>query len=277
MARGIIFDIQGCSLVDGYGVRTTVFFKGCNLRCKWCHNPEGLSFDCEIAIDKTKCTGCNKCVEICPNNQKRCDLCGKCEVFCKSDARKIYGREINSHQLFEIISRDKPFYEQTGGGVTFSGGECMLQISFLEEILKLCKENGINTAVDTSGFAPWESFERILPYTDTFLYDIKCITESLHIEGTGKSNTLILENLKKLSNSGKEIIIRIPIIKGFNDCLSELAKIAELLKEINYKSVELLPYHNMAEGKYNSLSIPFNRYESVSREQIKELEKLFKK
>ena len=192
--KAVIFDIQRNSFVDGPGIRTTVFFKGCNMRCKWCHNPESQSAQKQMMYYKDKSTGCGKCAKVCPNQLKKCDFCGKCELYCPADARKICGKEYSADEVFNEIAKDKTFYENSGGGATFSGGECMLQIGFLCEILKKCKENGIHTAVDTAGNVPWEYFEKILPYTDIFLYDVKAFSEDLHKRGTGVSNKLILEN-----------------------------------------------------------------------------------
>ena len=247
-----IFDIQRNSYVDGPGIRTTVFFKGCNLNCFWCHNPESKKKHPQMMFFKNKCTGCGKCKEKCQNGLEKCDLCGKCTLYCPSEAREICGREYTVDEVMKEILKDKPFYETSGGGVTFSGGECMLQIDFLCEILRKCKENGIHTAVDTAGNVPWESFERVLPYTDLFLYDVKCITESLHKKGTGVSNELILQNLQRLKGKA-DIIIRVPVIPEFNDDASEQDKIKEFLQQNNFEKVEYLPYHDMGEHKKDAL------------------------
>ena len=257
--KAMIFDIQRNSFVDGPGIRTTVFFKGCNLKCKWCHNPESQSAKRQMMFYADKCTGCGKCKEVCPNGLKSCGFCGKCELYCPNDARKICGREYTVDEVFAEIVKDKSFYDNSGGGATFSGGECMLQPDFLCEILKKCKENGIHTAVDTAGNVPWEYFERILPYTDLFLYDVKAISDELHKQGTGVSNRLILENLEKLSGR-KDIIVRIPLIGGFNDSETEVSGIAEFLKHIKCKKVEILPYHAMGEHKYEALNMAHEKY-----------------
>ena len=257
--NGMIFDIQRSSVVDGPGIRTTVFLKGCNLKCKWCHNPESQDNKKQMMFYKSKCTGCGKCV-----------------LYCPHDARQLCGKEYSCDEVIKEIIKDKIFYENSGGGVTFSGGECMMQIDFLEEALKKCKENEIHTAVDTAGNVSWESFERILPYTDLFLYDVKCFTEELHKKGTGASNKKILENLQKISESfSGDIIIRIPIITGFNDDIEELKKIADMLKSIKYTSVELLPYHRMGENKYNAIDMQCTLYEVPSKEKMEEYKKLF--
>ncbi len=272
----MIFDIERNSFVDGPGIRTTVFFKGCNLSCAWCHNPESQSAKKQILFYKNKCTGCGKCKEVCPYDLEKCDFCGKCVTYCPNNAREICGREMSADEVFAVIQKDKAFYDASDGGVTFSGGECMLQSDFLLEILKKCKENGIHTAVDTAGHIKWESFEKILPYTDLFLYDIKCATDELHKEFTGVSNELILENLKKLSDSfGGEIIIRIPVIGGVNDSDDEMQKIRDILKNINYKSVELLPYHQMGEHKYEALNKQAELFSVPSDEFIEKYREVF--
>lgn len=264
MEKAVIFDIQKNSFVDGPGIRTTVFFKGCNLRCKWCHNPESQSSKPEIMFYADKCTGCGRCRGITADDT---------DFVCFNDAKQICGREYTADEVFAEVVKDKTFYENSGGGVTFSGGECMLQIDFLCEILKKCKESGIHTAVDTAGNVPWERFEKILPYTDLFLYDIKAFSEELHKEGTGVSNSLILENLKRLS-CGEEIIIRIPVIGGYNDNIGELTRIAEFLKGIEYSKVELLPYHAMGEHKYDALNMKHKKF-SVPEHTVVTMQKLF--
>ena len=267
--RATIFDIQRSSFVDGDGVRTTVFFKGCNLKCKWCHNPESISKSIQKLFYKDKCTSCGKCQDVCPSNQKNCILCGKCTLYCPNDAIEICGVEYTVNELFDEIIRDKNYYDASNGGVTFSGGECMLQIDFLSEILKLCKQACINTAVDTAGNVPYEYFEKVIPYTDTFLYDIKCITESLHKEYTGVSNNQILSNLKRLSNSFKgKLVVRIPLIGGFNDTDSDILKIRDLLSSLKISNVEILPYHKMGMHKYEALNMEYAEFETISQEKI---------
>ena len=271
--KAVIFDIERNSFMDGPGIRTTVFFKGCNLRCKWCHNPESQSFEKQMMFFKNKCTGCGKCREVCPNNMESCVLCGKCMYICPADARKICGKEYTADEVMKEILKDKAFFENSGGGATFSGGECMLQIDFLEEILKKCKEEGIHTAVDTAGDVPWEYFERIIPYTDLFLYDVKCFTESLHIEGTGVSNKRILNNLENLSKIA-EIIIRMPITGGFNNDINEVKKVIVYLKGLNIKNIELLPYHKMGEHKYTALDTECETFSVPADEEMNTYKKL---
>ena len=274
--KATIFDIERNSFVDGPGIRTTVFFKGCNLKCKWCHNPESQAPEKEMMLYKDKCIGCGKCREVCPNHLKKCDFCGKCELFCAADARRICGKEYTVDEVLSEILKDKSFYETSGGGATFSGGECMLQIDFLCELLKKCKENGIHTAVDTAGNVPWKYFEFIIPYTDMFLFDVKCISENLHIAGTGASNRLIIENLTTLSSVFKgSIFIRIPVIGSFNDTKEEMNKIKEFLNNINFDKIELLPYHNMGNNKYTALNRVLPDYIVPDKNKMDKFQKIF--
>ena len=270
-----IFDIQKNSFIDGPGIRTTVFFKGCNLRCKWCHNPESQSFNREMMFWKNKCVGCGKCKKLCQYELSKCDLCAKCTVYCPAHAREVCGKEYSVYEVLEEVSKDKIFYNYSGGGVTFSGGECMLQIDFLESLLSKCRSLDIHTAVDTAGDVPWEYFERIIPYTNVFLYDVKCFSEDLHLKGTGVSNRRILENLKKLSDIfNGDLIIRIPLIPSFNDDLQEIEKIAEFLKNINYKKVDILPYHSMGNNKYAALGKENQTFCVPSEDLIKNIKRI---
>lgn len=275
MEQGMLFDIAHSSFVDGPGIRTTVFFKGCNLQCAWCHNPESQYGLPEMLYHRNKCTGCGACREVC--REESCILCGECTKVCPVSARKICGRQYTVEEVLAEIRKDTLFYEMSGGGVTFSGGECMLQVGFLKELLKKCREEGIHTAVDTAGHVPWASFEEILPYTDLFLYDIKCLTERLHRNGTGVSNQRILGNLERLSMCFHgEILVRIPIIPGFNTDPEELRSMAEFLDTINCR-VEPLPYHRLGEHKYAAVGRKMTNYSVPSREDMEKINDLFKK
>ena len=252
--KAIIFDIERNSYVDGPGIRTTVFFKGCNLRCAWCHNPESQSAVPQMMFYKNKCTGCGKCREKCPNGLEKCALCGKCTIYCPHDAREICGKEYTIDEVLQEVLKDRTLYENSGGGVTFSGGECMLQIEFLIEILKACKENGIHTAVDTAGHVPYGFFERVLPYTDLFLYDLKCFDSEKHEKYTGVGNERILENLKGLLTAGAPVWVRIPVIPTVNDTEEEMVAIRDLFDLYGHpRKIELLPYHQMGEHKYAAI------------------------
>lgn len=261
--KATIFDIQRNSYVDGPGIRTTVFFKGCNLRCKWCHNPESHKTEKEILFYKNKCTGCGRCKDLTADNE---------HFLCFNDAKEICGKEYTVDEVFTEVLKDKPFYETSGGGVTFSGGECMLQIDFLCEILKKCKENGIHTAVDTAGNVPFEYFEKIMPYTDLFLYDIKSMNDEIHKEYTGVTNVLILENLSKLLKINFPVWVRIPVIAGVNDTEEEIKKIKAFLNENGKcEKTELLPYHTMGEHKWEALGKKACKFEEISKEKIEKL------
>ena len=274
--NAIIFDIERNSYVDGPGIRTTVFFKGCNLHCAWCHNPESQSAKPQMLFYKNKCMGCGKCREKCPSALEKCDLCGKCTIYCPHDAREICGKEYTVDEVMREIVKDKAFYETSGGGVTFSGGECMLQIEFLTKILKACKENGIHTAVDTAGHVPYERFEQILPYTDLFLYDVKCFDSDKHRQYTGVENQLILKNLKRLLTKSTPVWIRIPIIPTVNDTEEELQSIKKYLFSCGTpEKIELLPYHAMGEHKYAALGKEVHPFSAPCKEKMRRLENIF--
>lgn len=239
-----IFEIKRFAVHDGDGIRTTVFFKGCPLRCIWCHNPEGISFEPQIAFYEHKCIGCGSC---------RKDGFTVCD--CLGEARVQYGRDIDLNELLPLLLEDKEFYEASGGGITLSGGECLLQASFCANLLKALKEKGIHTAVDTCGFVPREQLDKVIPYTDIFLYDMKAYDEDVHIRCTGHSNKQILENLIYLDSLGKNIEIRIPYVPDFND--NQIEKIAHFLAPLkNISKIRILPYHNYAGSKYKALNLP---------------------
>lgn len=263
--KALICDIKRFAVHDGDGIRTTVFFKGCPLKCVWCHNPESISYKPQTAFYKNKCIGCNEC---------------KKENFtpkdCLGEAQIQYGKEVTVEELLPVLLEDKDFYKTSGGGITLSGGECLSQSDFCAELLKVLKENGINTAVDTCGFVSKEAIDMVLSYTDVFLYDIKAIDEDVHIRCTGQSNKLILENLGYIDSFGKAIEIRIPYVPNFND--SQIEKIATFLKPLkNIKSVKVLPYHNYAGSKYSALNMENTLPEILpTNEQIKKAEKIIK-
>ena len=275
MMKATAFDIERYYFVDGPGIRTTVFFKGCNLKCAWCHNPESQEFKAQMMCSRDKCIGCGKCKAVCPTPEN-CTLCGKCTLYCPADARKVCGKEYTVDEIFAEVIKDKAFYESSGGGVTFSGGECMLQVNSLVGILKKCKGSGIHTAVDTAGHVPFASFEKILPYTDLFLYDIKIFDRQKHKQYVGAGNELILENLKKLFMAGAKIWIRIPVIPDINDCVEEMQAIKEFLSECGKpEKIELLPYHAMGENKYRAIGKEPQIYKTPDTEKMKQLKDIF--
>ena len=263
--QGTLFDIQKFSLQDGPGLRTTVFFKGCNLRCRWCHNPESWIPAPQLLKFEEKCTGCGVCSQVC--DREECTLCGACAETCIAGARSICGREYTAEEVMTLLLKDAPFYEKSGGGVTFSGGECMLQPGFLAELLCACRKKGISTAVDTAGCVPYQCFEQILPDTDLFLYDIKCISSELHKEFTGVDNGVILENYHRLLSSGARVWVRIPVIPGFNDTREEMAKLRSVLAEHRPEKVELLAYHTLGKSKHQAAGYGASWESSVPTEE----------
>ena len=276
--KGMIFDIQHGSFVDGPGMRTSVFFKGCNLRCAWCHNPESQSFQPERLFYEEKCTHCGLCEQVCPTGTADCKLCGLCQRYCEAGARKICGREYSVDALMDELLADRDFYSSTGGGITFSGGEPMLQPDFLVQVLECCAQEGIHTAVDTAGHVDWAVFERILPVTDLFLYDIKCMDTKQHRIYTGAGNERILDNLARLLDSGKPVWIRIPVVAGVNDSVEEMELIAAFLRAHRWpERVELLPYHAMGEEKLRALRRPPAQFTGPDTEHMCRLRSVFDK
>ena len=240
---GNIVEIKRFAVHDGPGIRTTVFFKGCPLKCLWCHNPESISFVPETAFYENKCIGCGEC--------KREDFTPE---DCLGEARVQYGKAVTVEELLPKLLEDKDFYDTTGGGVTLSGGECLCQADFCAALLKALKEKGIHTAVDTCGYVSKEAFDKVLPYADIFLYDIKAFDEDVHIKCTGKSNRQILENIRYLDACGKAIEVRIPYVPEYN--ADQMEKIAVFLRSLkNVKAVKVLPYHNYAGSKYAALGM----------------------
>ena len=274
--KAIIFDIQRSSYVDGPGIRTTVFVKGCHLSCAWCHNPESQPMHPQMMFYRNQCTGCGKCRSICPHQLESCDLCGKCTFFCPADARRVCGKSYTAQEVLSEILKDRAYYDRSGGGVTFSGGECMLQIDFLAGLLQLCKENGVHTAVDTAGHVPWEAFEQILPDTDLFLYDFKLMDPQRHRQYTGVSNERILDNLKRLFRAGANVWIRIPVIPGVNDTVEEMQQIRQWIDRHGQPAkVELLPCHAMGEHKYHSLGMEAPAFQAPGTETMNRLRQIF--
>ena len=249
---------------DGDGIRTTVFFKGCPLTCVWCHNPEGIGFQPQLAYYENKCISCGECVRVCPSgahsvengvhlfHREPCIKCGKCEKVCLGNALMLYGKEVTVDELLPTLLEDKDFYDTSKGGVTLSGGECLMQADFCAELLKALKNNGIHTAVDTCGFVSRAAIDKVMPYTDIFLYDCKAFDEEPHVRCTGQSNAIILENLNYIDGCGKKTEIRIPYVPEYNaDQMERIAKFLSGLK--NLTKVRVLPYHNYAGSKYQSL------------------------
>lgn len=266
---GHIFNIQRFSLDDGPGIRTTVFFKGCTLHCPWCHNPESILPAPQLMYYSERCIGCGRCVSACTRGARfvrdgqlvfertKCNGCGRCVDACLNDALALCGYEMEAAALFCELLRDRAFYSQSGGGVTFSGGEAICQRDFLMEVAQMCHEHGIHTALDTAGNVPLEAFYKPLTEViDIFLYDLKAVDEKLHTQLVGSDNKRILENLRFLNEIGARIWIRIPFIRGFNCSDEELESMATLIGSLRHvERIELMPYHGYGEGKYAALGL----------------------
>ena len=267
-----ISNLQRFSLDDGPGIRTTVFFKGCNLRCAWCHNPECISGGHTLQLLQDACTGCGGCVSACRQgvhhidqngrhhlDRSLCVGCGACAYQCTHGALTLIGTRYEPESLLRELLKDRRYYETSGGGVTFSGGEPLLHPDYLVRMLELCRGAGLHTAVDTAGCVPFPVLERVLPLADLFLYDIKLWTSERHQAATGVPNQLILENLRRLTDAGGAVYLRTPIIPGYNDDLEELGCIARFLADLpargQVQKIQLLPYHNYGVGKYVSIGL----------------------
>ncbi len=284
-----VTNIQRLSIHDGPGIRTTVFLKGCSLRCFWCHNPETLQMHNELRHIDARCIGCGLCLSACPKNQSHspsalvqyaqehseCAACMKCAENCPAEALVPAAKQYQDNELLTQLLSDHTYYQKSGGGVTFSGGEPLLQANALRPILKRLREHGIHIAVDTAGNVSWKAFETVLDTVDLFLYDVKAANSILHQRVTGSSNEQILDNLDRLSKTGAKIQIRIPLIPGVNMFREELLRIADVLKQYpNLNGVDLLPFHRMASSKYQQLEREY-RAESIKVSTETELQEAF--
>jgi pyruvate formate lyase activating enzyme len=263
MTTGTIFDIKRYAIHDGPGIRTTVFMKGCPLACRWCHNPEGVNPEPFLAYKKEKCILCGECVENCPEQAlcleeygvvpsgSPCKNCFTCAEVCPAEAREKVGRKLTAPELFAEIQKDTPFYDTSKGGVTFSGGEPLMQVEFLIEVLKLCGKQDIHRAVDSTGHASHETLMSVARQTDLFLFDLKMMDSNKHKKYTGVSNHLILDNLRHLAQKEIDLIIRIPLIPGINNDMENLDRTGSFLNSLpGVKKVHILPYHDFQKSKY---------------------------
>lgn len=264
--KGIVFNIQRHSIHDGPGIRTIVFLKGCPIACRWCSNPESQDFERELLYDPEKCIRCDACIEVCPEGAIRrdgsslvfsrelCRACGLCTEVCYAEARRMEGRVMTAEEVVAEVEKDSAFFHRSGGGLTLSGGEPFAQPEFAAAVLRLAREKGLHTAVETAGHVPWEYIESALPYIDLFLFDVKHADPDRHREFTGADNRLILENLERLGRlRGADIIVRIPVVPGFNDRPDELLAIAGIAERLGFREIHFLPYHRYGAGKYRLL------------------------
>jgi len=271
MPTGITFNVQRFSTEDGPGIRTTVFMKGCPLRCKWCHNPEGLSPQPELVWYDVRCIGARECLKVCPEDaleltpegmrldRERCTMCGLCPQACPAGALEVIGREWPAEALYAEVAKDSAFYETSGGGVTVSGGEPVMQAEFVEAFLRLCREGRIHTALDTCGHADWGIYERLLPFVDLVLYDLKIMDTERHREATGVYPDRILENARHIAQQGIPMWIRTPVVPGYTDDEDDVARLAVYIRD-ELSTVErwdLLAYTNLGQPKYHRLSRPY--------------------
>ncbi|MGI6031756.1 MAG: glycyl-radical enzyme activating protein [Eubacteriales bacterium] len=290
MESGIVFDIQHFSVHDGGGIRTNVFLKGCPLHCDWCSNPESQSRLPQPLFEPSKCIGCGACREACPVDaigEKggrriiRTEACVNCQqhpcaTACKALALKIAGTRYTVEEVVRQVEQDRLFYERSGGGVTFTGGEPLLQIDFLTEVARVCREKGIHTAVETCGAVPWEHFEQAGPFLEQYLFDVKHVNPQKMQQATGQDGSRILDNFRKLAATGACITARVPVIPGFNSEMEEIQAIGEFVKSCGVQRIDLLTYHEMGVPKYEKIFSAHRplRRKSLSPEQMEERVKL---
>ncbi len=289
---GRIFDIKRYSIHDGPGIRTTIFLKGCALRCLWCHNPESIDPGPELMHWPGRCSRCYACIKACPLaaiskdqagavviDRTRCDLCGKCAAACLYDAMQMVGREASVEDVLAEVEKDRIFYEQSGGGVTLSGGDPLVQSDFAEALIDACRSRGIRTALDTAGMSQNWVLDRLAAKTDLVLYDLKCMDEARHREFTGVSNAPILENLKRLAAAGTEIWIRIPLVHGVNDDDDHIRRTIAFLQSLKtIRRVGILPYHSggLEKARRIGREAHFRKFETPSEERIAAVEAAFR-
>ena len=289
MKKGLIFNIQKFSIHDGPGIRTTVFFKGCPLKCKWCSNPESQLHKLQILYDFEKCAHCKKCLLNCPKqaitekenhmifNHDKCIGCLQCVNHCPTKALSHEGDFKEIQEIVDVCMQDIDFYEESNGGVTISGGEGMEQPEFLEELVLSLKEKNLHVAIETTGYIQKETFQKLAPLFDLLLFDVKHYDRLQHFEGTGVYNDLIVENLQWAIQHQLNVLPRIPVIPDFNDSLEDAKGISELLKASNIQKVQLLPFHQFGEKKYDLLNKEYTlkTYQAYHEEDLKDYQQIF--
>lgn len=269
--RGLIFNVQRFSIHDGPGIRTVVFMKGCPLRCRWCDNPESQKFTREIMFFEKKCIACGTCIETCQNdainatpgttpyeriNRELCDVCGACVKRCPASALQMAGKRMTSDEVMAEVLKDVRFYERSKGGVTLSGGEALAQPDFSIDILRKSHRRNIHTAIETSGYAEWSTFEKVIEHTDLLLYDIKHMDSEIHRTLTGVPNTRILENLEKAVKL-RPVVVRIPLIPTYNDSEENAIAVRDFARRIGIREINLLPFHQLGRDKYDRLNMEY--------------------
>lgn len=290
--RGRIFDIKRYSIHDGPGIRTTVFLKGCGLRCQWCHNPESVDPGPDLMHWPSRCVRCDSCIQACPLgaiakdaagavaiDRAKCDLCGRCAEACLYDAMQIVGREMSVEEVLAEVEKDRIFYEQSGGGVTLSGGDPLVQPEFAAAVLDACRARGLHTALDTAGLAPGDAFERLAGRADLVLFDVKVVDEARHKAYTGAPNAAVLDNLRRLAAAGTETWVRIPVVPGINDDNDNVRRTIALLGSLGkVRRVGLLPYHAGGLDKAARIgrTAHFRRFEAPTEERLAALEDAFR-
>ncbi len=283
--KGNVFDIQRYSIHDGKGIRTVVFLKGCPLRCKWCANPESWKLEPQLFYKKTSCIHCHMCIDTCQNSEVTLEN-DKIKLHngnydfvrvCPTEALSVKGKWMTVDEVMNEIRKDIPFYKQSNGGVTISGGEPLRQFEFTKELLEVCKKEGIATAVETTGHVDTKALNEIVPFVDLFLYDIKMMDSDKHKEWTGVGNALILHNLKEISSKA-DIMVRTPMIPNVNDAKEDMQAILDYLKECNIKKYSILPFHQYGSNKYEAIQIPYKMHDVKmhSEEYVEEIKEYIK-
>ena len=287
--KGLVANIQKFSIHDGPGIRTTFFLKGCPLRCRWCDNPETWEPYAQVMCIPVRCVECGKCVPVCPEgaislskeskviiDRQRCNSCLKCVEVCKYDALRMIGREMTPEEVLKVVMEDAVFYQTSGGGMTISGGEPLMQPDFVAEVFRLCKQEGIHTTLDTSGFAQPEAVEKVLEYVDLVLLDIKHMNPPEHVKWCGVSNELILKNAELMAKK-REVRFSLPLVKGVNDSEKNLIETAEFAMSLGVKAIDVEPLHKLAAQKYKFIGLesPFSDLEKFSDDEVEKVRRIF--